>query len=412
MLITYKINLVKKQWPLLCSGINSSGNSLSKYNKTASLAILFINNILKFMIARFISALKCYRRNQNSKPMKNDVHIILCCILTLLTVLQAKSQDIHFSQFFEAPLLRNPSLAGLFAGDLRLQSVYRTQWQSITVPYQTVSLNGEYKLPIGKSEDYITLGGQILYDRAGSIALTATHILPAINYHKSLSQEKNMYLSLGFMGGLVQRRFDRSKITTNSQFDGANYNAGLADGETFNKTSYSYFDGTAGISFNTQLGSSQDNNMYAGIAYQHFNKASKISFYSLNDLEMTPKWVFSGGARMSSTQNSYITIEADYSQQGPHTEIIGALIYTYKLDDDDAPKYLIHGGGIVRWKDAFIPVAKLEMKPLSISVSYDVNISNLATTSTGRGGFELGISYQKYINKDNSSREAVRCPKF
>ena len=28
------------------------------------------------------------------------------------------AQDLHFSQFFEAPLLRNPALAGLFEGDV------------------------------------------------------------------------------------------------------------------------------------------------------------------------------------------------------------------------------------------------------------------------------------------------------
>ena len=344
--------------------------------------------------------------------MKNDVHNLLCCILMLLLSLQTKSQDIHFSQFSETTLLRNPALAGLFAGDLRLQSVYRTQWQSVTVPYQTVSLNGEYKLAVGKSEDFLTIGGQILYDKAGSVALTATHILPAINYHKSLSQERNMYLSLGFMGGFVQRRLDRSKVTTNSQFDGNNYNENLGDGETFNKSSYSYFDGSAGMSFNTQLGDNIDNNMYAGVAYHHFNKASNVSFYGNKNLEMTPKWVFSGGLRMSANENAYVTIEGDYSKQGPHTEMIGGLMYTYRLDDADEPKYLIHGGAFVRWKDAIIPVAKLEIKPLAISVSYDVNTSGLSAASTGRGGFELGISYQKYISKDNSSKEAVRCPRF
>ena len=196
-------------------------------------------------------------------------------VLLTASFQQTFSQDIHFSQFNEAPLLRNPALAGLFSGDVRLQSVYRTQWQSITVPYQTTSLNGEYKMPIGKGEDYLTLGGQILYDRAGSIAMTATHILPAINYHKSLSGERSMYLSLGFMGGLVQRRIDRSKVTTNSQFDGSGYNGGLADGETFDRPSYSYFDGTAGMSFNSQIGDNPDNNIFAGIAYHHFNKPSK-----------------------------------------------------------------------------------------------------------------------------------------
>ncbi len=344
--------------------------------------------------------------------MKNDVHNILCCIFILLLSLQVTGQDIHFSQFFETPLLRNPALAGLFSGDLRLQSVYRTQWQSVTVPYQTVSLNGEYKIAVGKSEDYLTVGGQILYDKAGDITLTATHILPALNYHKSLSQEKNIYLSLGFMGGMVQRRLDRSKMTTNSQFDGNSYNEGLATGETFNKSAYTYFDGTAGMSFNAQLGDNPDNNMYAGAAYHHFNKAAKISFYGNSSLEMTPKWVYSGGVRLSTAENSYITIEGDYSKQGQYTEMVAGLMYTFKLDDADAPKYLLHGGAVVRWNDAIIPVGKIEMKPLSISVSYDANISKLSAASSGRGGLELGISYQKYINKDNSSKEAVRCPRF
>ena len=196
--------------------------------------------------------------------MKIYVHIVLCCIITILS-LPGSAQDIHFSQFFEAPLLRNPALAGLFSGDLRLQTVYRTQWQSVTAPYQTTSINGEFKLSVGKSEDFLTVGGQILYDKAGTIALTSTHLLPTINYHKSLSAERNMYLSMGFMGGLVQRRFDMSKVTTNSQYDGTAYNSDLATGETLAKPSYSYFDGTAGISFITQMGQDQENNLFVGI---------------------------------------------------------------------------------------------------------------------------------------------------
>ena len=344
--------------------------------------------------------------------MKNSVRNVIYATILLLISIQIKAQDIHFSQFFEAPLLRNPSLAGLFAGDVRMQSVYRTQWQSVTVPYQTVSLNGEYKFSVGQSNDFMTIGGQILYDKAGSIALSATHILPVINYHKSLSDVRNSYLSLGFMGGLVQRKLDRSKVTTNSQFDGNNYNENLADGETWNANSYTYFDGTAGLSFNSQLGDHPDDNMYIGIAYHHFNKAAKNSFYGNNNIKIVPKWVVSGGIRMSTAENSYVTLEADYSNQGPNTELIGGILYSLKLDDIDQPKYLFHGGMIVRWKDAIIPVAKLEIRPITFSLSYDANISKLSSATNGRGGFELGISYQKYINKDNSSKDAVSCPRF
>ena len=344
--------------------------------------------------------------------MKTLHRNLLCATILTIATQQIFSQDIHFSQFNEAPLLRNPALAGIFSGDIRLQSVYRTQWQSVTVPYQTTSLNGEFKLPLGKSEDFITVGAQIMYDRAGTVAMTATHILPAVNYHKSLSESRNMYLSLGFMGGIVQRKFDRSKVTTNNQFDGITYNPGSADGETFDKTSYSYFDGTAGLSFNAQISDNYDDNVFAGVALHHFNKPSNVGFYTNGKATLTPKWVYSAGLRKATSEFSYVTFHADYSTQGAFTETIGGIIYTYKLDSDVDPKYLIHGGAFVRLKDAIIPMAKVEMKPLAISVSYDANISKLSAATRGRGGFELALSYQKFLDRNNTSRNAVRCPRF
>lgn len=344
--------------------------------------------------------------------MNLSLRCVFFCVLMCMNHFSLKAQDVHFSQFFEAPLLRNPALAGLFAGDIRLQSVYRNQWQSVTVPYQTVSLNGEYKLAVGKSEDFLTVGGQILYDKAGTVALTATHILPAINYHKSLSVERNSYLSLGFMGGLVQKTIDRSRITTNSQFDGNNYNGNLANGETFPNNSLLYFDGIAGLSYNTQISDNKEDNLYLGAAFHHFNTSASTTFYSLSKVTLQPKWVFSGGVKWSLDEFSALTVEGDYSQQGPSQEMIGGLMYSRKLDDYDAPKFLLHGGIYTRWKDAIIPVAKLEMKPLAFSVSYDINISKLSAASNGKGGFELSIAYQKYLNNDHSSRDAVRCPSF
>ncbi|MDB5202565.1 MAG: type secretion system rane protein PorP/SprF [Ferruginibacter sp.] len=339
------------------------------------------------------------------------LHFILCLCL-YVHVLPASAQDIHFSQIFETPLLRNPGLAGLFSGDVRVQSVYRSQWNSITDAYKTVSLNAEYKIPVGQGDDFVTLGGQVLYDKAGTVALTSTHILPVLNYHKSLGADKSKYISMGLMGGYVQRSIDRSKMTTNSQFDGSGYNEGLSNGEAMANGSYGYFDGSAGISFNSQIGENPDNNFFVGAAYHHFNKPKKISFYSDNKLEMAPKWVGSAGVRMGITESSYFTIEADYSQQGNYTETTAGVLYSWKLDDVENPKYLFHAGAYLRLKDAMIPVAKIEFKPLAVAVSYDANISPLKVGSKGRGGFELSVIYQKYLDRYNSSRDAVRCPKF
>lgn len=343
--------------------------------------------------------------------MSKRLPISLLCAL-LLCVSGVRAQDIHFSQFFETPLLRNPALAGIFSGDIRVQAVYRSQWNSVTNAYKTGSFNGEVKMPIGKRNDFVTIGAAVLYDKAGTIDLTATHILPVLNYHKSLNSERNMYLSLGFTGGWVQRRIDRSKVTTNSQFDGTGFNPGLSDGETNLRSSYSYLDAGVGMSFSTQLGSNEDDNLYVALSYQHLNKATKVSFYGNPNYEMIPKWVGSAGLRMNINDGSFFTIEGDYSSQGPYREAVIGALFSKKLDDVDDPSYVIHGGGFLRWGDAFIPVIKMEKKPLAIALSYDINISQLKTASTGRGGFELSLTYQRYRNNENSYADDVRCPKF
>ena len=154
------------------------------------------------------------------------------------------AQDIHFSQFYEAQLYQNPALAGLYKGDVHIQALFRSQWTSISSPFETGYLSGEYKLPVGRQNDYITLGAQLMYDQAGTAALTTTLVEPAISYQKSLNADREMYLSVGFMGGLTQRRIDRSKITTDNQYD----NPGGYDGEDLcSGTSVSYPDGSAGI---------------------------------------------------------------------------------------------------------------------------------------------------------------------
>jgi type IX secretion system PorP/SprF family membrane protein len=341
-------------------------------------------------------------------------------ILTTVFILAAfffqnkcAAQDIHFSQFSETPLLRNPALAGIFTGDVRVQAVFRNQWSSVTVPFQTSSLNGEYKLPVGHADDFLTIGGAILYDKAGTISLTSTSVLPVLNYHKSLSDERNMYLSAGFSAGMVQRKFDLSKITTNNQYNGTDYDAGLATGETLSNSNYTYFDGSAGLSFNAQLGTTADNNFYVGIAYHHFNPQAKMSFYSNSSTPLNPKWVYSTGLRAAVDNYSYVTFYADYSAQGPYSEIIGGMLYSKKLDEyPDDPHFVISGGAFLRWNDAIVPMVKLQTAPLTFALSYDVNISALKASSQSRGGFELSVSYQNFIDRDNSSRDAVRCPKF
>lgn len=343
--------------------------------------------------------------------MKNFYKKMLVSFALVALLLSGQAQDVHFSQFFEAPLLRNPSLAGIFTGDIRVQGVYRDQWNSITNAYRTGSLNAEYKMPIGANNDFITTGMQMLYDKAGTVGLTSTHLLPALNYHKSLSDNKVEYLSLGFMGGLIHKSIDVTKMTTNNQYNGE-WNPTSPTGETFAMPNFNTWDASVGMSYNTSFGADGVNSLFVGAAYHHLNKP-KNSFYRDATTALNPKYVFSTGVKWAVDDYSSFTLHADHSQQGAVKETIAGGLYTYKTGSfvDDAA-CVLHFGGFLRWKDAFIPVVKVDLRSLSVALSYDVNVSQLKTASQGRGGFELSLSYVGFFDRDNSARDAVMCPRF
>jgi len=128
----------------------------------------------------------------------------------------SNAQDIHFSQFYENSILRNPALTGIFSGDYKFGVDDRSQWGGVTTPYSTVMLSGETRILVNRDiGDYISFGMVVTYDKAGSINFTSTQIYPAISYNKALDDKHHTYLSVGLTGGYINRSVDQSLMTTN-----------------------------------------------------------------------------------------------------------------------------------------------------------------------------------------------------
>ncbi len=335
-------------------------------------------------------------------------------LLCLIILVKAKAQDLHFSQFFETQMIRNPALTGVFIGDVRTNTGYRSQWNSITKAYKTAFASGEVKYKVGKGHDYLALGVYALTDWSGSIQLTTTQAMPSINYFKSLSNTKPMYLSVGFALGLFQRTFDVSKITTNNQYIGNQYVPSASIGENLSNTSIYKFDASTGIAFNTQLGASEINNLYVAVAYHHFNKPN-ISFYSDNSIVLAPKLAFNAGYKFAIGALHYVTMQAETSKQDVYNETILGATYSHNLTPfaDDQSLFL-HSGLMFRYGDAIIPVIKIDVRKITIGISYDVNISSLRRVTGGRGGVECTFSYRGWYKSSRVSKEERQlfCPKF
>ena len=117
--------------------------------------------------------------------------------------------------------------------------------------------------------------------------------------------------------------------------------------------------------------------------------------------------------KLSIKEVSYVTLQGGYSKQGDHFETIAGAIYSREIGEDCTnPAYTVHFGGYLRSNDAFIPVIKLDYTPFSIALSYDINISALKTASQYRRGFEASFTYAGFLDRNNSTKNAVLCPKF
>src|SRR5437868_14781127 len=81
------------------------------------------------------------------------------------------AQDLHFSQYFNSPLLVNPANTG-FAPDVdwRAGICYRHQWASISPnPYNTMSAWGDVQLFNNRFRGvWVGLGGDLLKDGSGN----------------------------------------------------------------------------------------------------------------------------------------------------------------------------------------------------------------------------------------------------
>ena len=336
----------------------------------------------------------------------------ITCLICLTFCFTVKGQDFAFSQFYEMPMLRNPALSGIFNGDLRLASAHRSQWGSISVPFQTTALGIEYKLPVFRYNDYLTLGMQLSYDLAGDLNLKRTQILPVVAFHKSLSENSDNFLSIAFMGGKVQSQFDPSAARLDDQFVNGAYSPTNTSAQIFSSTGYSYYDLSAGITYSSVFG--DDSHYYFGAALFHFNQPNVSYFSPGSNVILPAKLVFNAGLSTPVRDGDQIIAYFDYYQQAGNKQFFGGLLYESILKeyDDENDNVTITGGGFYRWDDALVPVVKLKMHDWMLGVSYDINVSKLKTASQLKGGLELTLSFLGFLNTNNSSRNRVRCVSF
>jgi type IX secretion system PorP/SprF family membrane protein len=340
---------------------------------------------------------------------------LLACLATGLGAMlpwNAMAQaDIHFSQFYETSILRNPALTGVFQDDYKLGAYVRNQWSSISNPYTTGLISAETHFSFSEmSDNFFSFGMLGFIDKAGSIDEKITAFYPAINYNKSLNPAHNSYLSAGFTGGYVQYSFDPNKATFNNQYLNGKYSPLNPSMENLPNPKMNFWDLGVGLNYNTSFGGDNNTALILGTSVYHITQP-KFSYAQTKGL--TENMRFNQNATVSSVVNDKVSyqLHENVAMQGTYTEILAGAIFTYTQPIDMETTFAISVGGFYRYQDAVIPVLKVKYNRMALGVSYDVNTSPLKEASRLQGGAELTLFFTGNYTDKGITRKTV-CPKY
>jgi type IX secretion system PorP/SprF family membrane protein len=316
-----------------------------------------------------------------------------------------EAQDIHFSQINASPLLTNPALNGVSGGSLRVVSNNRLQWNSLGTNYRTFALSVDGKILDLNDSGSINVGGLFFTDKGGDLDYSTFTGSFALGVSQSLSNLSTNVISASFMTSYTNTTYDPMAIVAFDAEPLSNFNM-LPN----------YFDFSLGVIWYAEL--SDDLSIYQGGAIYHINTPS-ISIVEDEVVDQGEKLfrrtVLNGGMILNGIRNFQVSPSYQYFSQGPHKEFLfglqvkkkfnnhfvlpfGAGIY-YRLDTNIQSKFR---------SDALIITGSVDLDPVTITLSYDFNVSKLSSASRGRGGPELSLIYVK----DKGKKRALNCPIF
>ena len=317
------------------------------------------------------------------------------------------AQGLHFSQYYNTPLLVNPANTALTPDvDYRAGVNYRQQWGAVPVPYRTVSAWADFVTARNtESTSWLGLGGAFFSDKSGNgdLALSRTSLFAA--YHLALGY--NAMLSAGLSGAYNNRSVDFSKLVFDSQWDGFKFNTALPNREGGYTGQASYWDVGAGLAW----AFFPNENLYIQVSggAQHLNQPTESFYNGANRLGIRPTGHVD--VLYKATPGFIINPSAYYTRQkGSQNLVAGAQSFFGVAGTGREAQQLIIGA-YYRAGDAAIATAGYQWSGMRLVGSYDVTISGLKKAVPGAGAFELSFIYEglysggRTINKYN-------CPRF
>ncbi|PKR80164.1 hypothetical protein CW751_10890 [Brumimicrobium salinarum] len=332
-----------------------------------------------------------------NRNFKKSIIIALSFTIGIL-----RAQDIHFSAMDYSPLTINPAMAGANY-DLQATANYRTQWNSVATPYNTIAASYDMRFFNNNQfgEGFLAAGIHFNNDNVGESRISSNNIGLSVAYHLKLNQEHT--LGLGIQGAYGSRSFTENNGQWGNQYDGTGYNPNMATGESFDRANFGYFDAGAGLHYTYRPVQKTTNNngtlLNIGFAAYHLNRPS----YS---------FIKEDGEDLYVRLSSYVMAEIGIGEtkmaiepqlimqfQGPSIETLLGTDYRFYLGQGTSKNGHYDGtslavGVFYRNKDALLSRFSVRFGGIDAGLVYDFNLfSSLKEVSRAKGGVEIFLRY-------------------
>ncbi len=327
-------------------------------------------------------------------------------LVTLLMAGTGEAQDLHFSQYFNIPMLVNPANTGFNPDyDFRVGGNYRSQWASVGGnPYRTMSVWADTKLFTDRFENgWLGVGGSILKDVAGSGSLSSTGGFASVAYHQMLGY--NSLLSGGFSLGYVSKRIDLSKLTFDNQWNGSFFDVTIPPNEPFAYNKVNYLDLQVGLNY--AYFASENVYFNAGLSVMHINRPRESFFdATVSDNRVQRRYTAFLNSSIKIQDVWIVNPNVYVSKMGNSWETVVGFNANRDLTGDGLSQFII--GLYYRNKDALIPMLGYQVNDLRFTINYDATVSSLSSLNGTRGAYELSIVKTGIF--PSSAGRSVRCP--
>ena len=324
---------------------------------------------------------------------------IILPIIAIITILDTKGQDPHFSQFFMAPHFVNPARVGTLYGDWSVMGNFRQQWANAGTAFHTQALAAEAKvMGLEDGSNVFAIGFSMMNDQSMKGAFRSNYASATAAYHLQLDDHNRF--GAGFQGSYSKRTLDFTRLSFGEQFTGRGFDLAVPSGEPMIYNMPAFLSVATGLNYSY---STRNFNADIGLAVYDLNRPNQSFLNRINRLE--PRYTFNmnmdylteGSVVLNASGFFHLqTIQSYFALGGS----MGLAVSPGSWDK------ILYAGGWFREGDVFLPYVGMQVNDVRVGLTYDVTYSKQNKGPTNPQSVEISFLY----TRSRQTRNAPPCP--